>query len=141
MYYIGIDCGRHTGLALYDGAKKKLVECHTVALHQALMYVINASYEFGDALTVVFEDARQRKWLPRERTASEYRGRLQGAGSVKRDAAIWEEMLRDYDIRFDAVPPRPGLTKLTEAAFRGITGYTARTSNHARDAAMLVYGK
>ncbi|MBR1575873.1 MAG: hypothetical protein IJ654_05415 [Bacteroidales bacterium] len=90
---------------------------------------------------VVFEDARKRRFFQRERTEAEYRGHLMGAGSVKRDATIWEDALTDYGIPFEATPPRRGLTKWDATAFQRATGWTGRTSNHARDAALLVFGR
>ena len=64
-----------------------------------------------------------------------------GAGSVRRDCEIWEEFCNHYKIPFDAVPPRKGLTKWDADTFAKVTGYKGRTSNHARDAALLVFGK
>jgi hypothetical protein len=64
-----------------------------------------------------------------------------GAGSVKRDCSIWEEWCREYGIEFVCPPPRQGMTKLTDAYFRGLTGYDRRTNEHGRDAAMLVFGR
>jgi hypothetical protein len=92
-------------------------------------------------LQIVFEDARKRQWLPREKNLSEYRGKLMGAGSVKRDCEIWEEFCENYDIPYTAVPPRKGLTKWDAETFNKMTGWQGRTSNHARDAALLVWGK
>ena len=90
---------------------------------------------------VYFEDARQRKWLPKDTSSSEYRGHLMGAGSVKRDSVIWQDALTDWGIPFEMVPPRAGATKWDADTFARITGYKGRTSNHARDAALLVYGR
>ena len=105
-------------------------------IHQALIYVES----FGEReMKVYFEDARQRKWLPKDATSSEYRGHLMGAGSVKRDSVIWQDALTDWGIPFEMVPPRPGATKWDADTFRRVTGYKGRTSNHARDAALLVY--
>ncbi len=64
----------------------------------------------------------------------------QGAGSVKRDCKIWEDFLTDLDIPFEMVAPRKGMTKYSAAAFKKLTGYEGKTSEHARDAAMLVFG-
>lgn len=140
--FIGIDTGTHTGLAVWDGARRRFERLETWPLHRALLCV--KEYQdhcqaTGRTLTVVFEDARQRKWIPRELNVSEYRGKLMGAGSVKRDAVIWQEFLDDYKIRYENTPPRKGLTKLSPDAFARLTGWTGRTSNHARDAAMLVF--
>lgn len=141
MIYIGIDCGHDTGLAVWDTGRRVFRAVGTLPIHRALDAVKGWAADNPGQVRVVFEDARQRKWLPRETSASEYRGKLIGAGSVKRDAVIWQEFLEDKDIPFEAVPPRRGLTKWTPEAFEKVTGWKGRTSNHARDAAMLVFQK
>lgn len=142
MYWAGIDPGEHTGVAMYDGSQ--LVEVTTVQIHRALQMVasfVEVAQANGIPVKVVFEDARKRRWLPSEKNASEYRGRLMGAGSVKRDCTIWEDFLKDLGVDFIAQAPRAGMTKLSPEAFVRLTGWKGRTSNHARDAAMLVYGR
>ncbi len=89
MIWFGVDPGVNTGLAMWKDNELKVVE--TVNIIQAMSRVLAAWEASEDDVTVVFEDARQRQWLPRERNASEYRGKLMGAGSVKRDCEIWEE--------------------------------------------------
>lgn len=138
MTFIGIDTGTKTGFAVWDG--KRFLEIETLKLWQALDRVRRMK-EQGEDITVVFEDARQRKWLPREKSISEYRGKMIGAGSVKRDAVIWEEFCIDNGIKFFSVPPGKGLTKWSAQTFAEITGWQGRTSNHGRDAALLVYGR
>ena len=139
MIWFGIDPGVNTGVAMWKDGELKVVE--TVGIIQAMGRVLAAWEASDDDVTVVFEDARQRQWLPRERSASEYRGKLMGAGSVKRDCDIWEEFCDVYGIKFIAQPPRAGATKWDAETFRNVTGYTGRTSNHARDAAILVFGR
>lgn len=136
--WIGIDPGEHTGVAVWDSAAHCFVTVKTLALHRALELVRGWQ---SVAPRVIFEDARQRRWFPRERNASEYRGRLMGAGAAKRDAAIWEEFLKDSGIQYEARKPQAGATKWTPEYFARVTGYTGRTSEHARDAAVLVYGR
>ncbi len=138
MTFIGIDTGTKTGFAVWDG--KRFLEIETLKLWQALDRVRRMK-EQGEDITVVFEDARQRKWLPREKSISEYRGKMIGAGSVKRDAVIWEEFCIDNGIKFFSVPPGKGLTKWSAQTFAEVTGWQGRTSNHGRDAALLVYGR
>ncbi len=140
MLYIGIDPGTHTGLAVWDSDQKKFLELKTCSIVEAIDEVREIARVTAD-VTVIFEDAKQRKYLPRERSNSEYRGHLMGAGSVKRDCSIWEEALSKSGIRYYAIPPRKGLTKMQAATFRSLTGWKGRTSNHARDAAMLVIGR
>lgn len=138
MLAIGIDPGKNTGIAVWDTVTQTFLEIATVKIHAALLIVI-AQTASVDKIKVYFEDARQRQYLPRERNTSEYRGKLMGAGSVKRDSVIWQDALTDWGIPFEMVPPRAGATKWDADTFARLTGYKGRTSNHARDAALLVF--
>ena len=140
MIYIGIDPGTHTGVAIWDNKQQEFVELATIPIHQALLKVKNY-YNDNKGLSkicVVFEDARQRTWFGKDKNTN---AKLQGAGSIKRDCSIWEDFCKDYQIPYLAVPPMKGGTKLSEAYFKAISGWKGRTSNHARDAAMLVIGR
>ena len=139
MLLVGIDPGEHTGLAVYDPAARRLVECCTLPLHRALRRVEDLAA--AGEIRVVFEDARQRTWFAPERSRAEYRGKLMGAGAAKRDARIWEEFLQDRGIPFSARGPRAGATKWPADYWQRVTGWTGRTSEHARDAALLVFGQ
>ena len=139
MIYIGIDTGVHTGIAVWDSERKEFVMVDTLKIHEALQIV--SSYAYKDIpLCVRFEDARQRKWIPMSKNMTAELGRAQGAGYVKAHCHIWEDFLTDYRIPFEAIAPRRNVTKLSAEQFGRITGYKRRTSEHARDAAMLVYG-
>ena len=135
--FIGIDPGVNTGLAVWDTEKRALRFVDTLSILEAMSYIKTFREVISPDCRIVFEDARKRQWLPRERNLSEYRGKLMGAGSVKRDCEIWEEFCKR--VPFDAVPPRPGATKWSAESFARVTGWKGRTSNHARDAALLVY--
>lgn len=140
MIYIGIDTGSHTGFAVWDG--DHFIELDTKSISAAILETLRYAANFGrENVRVFIEDARLRTWIPREKGASEYRGKLMGAGSVKRDAAIWEEFCTEEEIPLVKVPPKNNTTKLSAAAFARITGWKGRTSEHARDAAMLVFGR
>lgn len=138
MLYIGIDTGSHTGFAVWSSELQKFLCIETLKIHQAMAEI--SKYGINN-VKVIFEDARKRKWIPRERDFAQVKGRAMGAGSVKRDCTIWEEFLRDKGIDFEAIPPRKGLTKLSAEQFRQLTKWKRRTSEHSRDAAMLVFGK
>ena len=77
----------------------------------------------------------QRKWFGKTD-----RERLQGVGSVKRDSSIWEEFCDYYSIEYMLIAPKNNRTKTTAAEFKKMTGWEGRTSEHSRDAAMLVWG-
>ena len=140
MICIGIDPGTHTGVAIWDSKRKAFIELSTIPIHQALQKVMKYHSENKGRcdIYVVFEDARQRTWFGKDKNTN---AKLQGAGSIKRDCSIWEDFCRDYQIPYIAVAPIKGGTKLSEAYFKAVTGWDKRTSNHARDAAMLVIGR
>ncbi len=138
MIVVGIDPGIHTGLAVWDPPPRQFLEIRTVGIVAAMEYLSEIRQDRGIGL-LVFEDARQRTWIPREKDIRQVKGRAMGAGSVKRDCSIWEEWCKAKGIQFVATRPKTGLTKLTDAYFRGLTGYDRRTNDHGRDAAMLVF--
>lgn len=137
MIFIGIDTGKHTGVAVWNSDERQFIDIKTMMLHQALQLVITMCQIWKrENVMVLFEDARQRKWFGADSNA-----KMQGAGSVKRDASIWEEFCTDYGIPFRALPPAHGATKLKPDYFKALTGWRGKTSEHARDAAMIVFGR
>lgn len=137
MICIGIDPGTHTGIAIWDTREGKFLSLETLPIHQAMVKVMVWKDNVGDDLQVVFEDARQRTWFGHGDTNA----KLQGAGSVKRDCSIWEDFCRDYNISYWAKPPIKGATKVSSSYFKTISHWPGRTSEHSRDAAMLVIGR
>lgn len=136
MIYIGIDPGTHTGVAVWDSRDGEFLSLETLPIHRALQEVYKWRQRPVE-IQVVFEDARQRTWFGKGDASA----KLQGAGSVKRDCSIWEDFCKDYNIPYLAVPPVKGATKVSAPYFRLLSNYQGRTSNHARDAAMLVLGR
>lgn len=141
-FWIGIDTGTTTGLAVYDRLDCRLV-CVTSGTITQMMKKIRYWTELkGSDLGVFvrFEDARLRKYIPAMPNESRERGRREGAGSVKRDAKIWEDFLLEEGIPFEAVAPKDNVTKINAAKFKGMTGWKEQTNEHERDATFLVYG-
>ena len=135
MIWIGIDPGTHTGIAVWDSKQEAFTAIHTLPIHKALAFVLNEFYT-NKEVEVLFEDARLRKWYGEQTNA-----KIQGAGSIKRDCTIWEEFLTDYKIPFHAIAPHKGMTKMNEEYFKMVAHWDKKTSNHARDAALLVLGR
>lgn len=133
--YIGIDPGTHTGIAVWSHKEQRFFMLGTKTMYEATEDIINLVNKHGrDNIFVRFEDARKRNWF-----GNSGREQLQGAGSIKRDCSLWEEFLTSKGIPFVPVSPKSNRTKMKPEAFAKYTGWAKRTSEHARDAAMLVF--
>ena len=139
MLYIGIDTGVNTGVAVWSCRSKRLLEVETMKIHEAMklvrQYKTSADAGFYKGILVCVEDARLRKWFGKNSNA-----KLQGAGSIKRDAKIWEDYLIDMEIDFKLICPSKGMTKMKAEPFKKLTGWKGKTNSHSRDAALLVFG-
>lgn len=134
---IGIDTGVHTGFAVWHSDTKYLAEVSTLTITQAMERVkMIADIRGKDNIRLFIEDARQRKWF-----GNAGREKLQGAGSVKRDSRIWEDWCREQGLQYRMVAPKNNRTKLTASQFKLLTKWMGATSEHARDAALLVFGR
>ena len=132
-YAIGIDPGTRTGFAVWDLDKKqweRIVTLDDLTTEAAVLdYAKNAD------CFVVVEDARQRKWF-----GNTGRERLQGAGHAKAAAGRWERFLKHHKIPFAMQKPGKTWKGATLAAtWTKVTGWKGKTSDHARDAAWLVF--
>lgn len=137
--YIGIDPGIHTGVAIWDKTSRRLEVVDTMTITRALELVtsnVELCKAFGGEVVVYIEDARKRTWF-----GSSNREKLQGAGSVKRDCSIWETFCDELGVERRKIAPKHNTTKLTASQFKVLTQWQGRTSDHARDAAMLIFGR
>lgn len=140
-YYIGIDCGVNTGLSVWNKKVRRLEVCESCSIIEAMNFITGfISVGKNEQVMVRVEDARLRKWIPQGKNEKEERGRREGAGFVKRDASIWEEFLKINSIPYEMVAPKNNKTKVKAEYFRQLTGWQESTNQHARDAAMLVFG-
>lgn len=137
MIIIGIDTGVHTGFAVWDSKTKCLLRVETLTITQAMNRVRELCNANGiDNVVLFIEDARQRNWF-----GNAGREKLQGAGSVKRDCSIWETFCQEQGIKYRMVAPKNNRTKLSAVQFKIITGWQGRTTEHSRDAAIMVFGR
>jgi hypothetical protein len=112
-----------------------LIAVDTLRIYPAMKRV-HVLWESGHLAMVCWEDASKRRWFGKK-------GRevLQGAGSIKRDCAIWREFFQEFGIPNQAIPPQVGGTKWSAEYFARVTGWDKRTSEHGRDAAVLILGR
>ncbi len=132
---IGIDPAVNTGFAVWSPTEKKLVHVSSMPIHKGVEYFMHMLPEVKASTLVRVEDARLRRWF-----GSSGPERWKGAGSIMRDCKIWEDFLTEIGIDVSLVPPKNNRTKLKADAFKALTGYDAKTNEHGRDAAMLVFG-
>lgn len=130
---IGIDPGTNTGFSVVLRGELNNVE--TTTIFKALTVVSGLRQKYPpDSILVRFEDARLRTWFGKSGPE-----KWKGAGSIMRDCAIWEETLTALGIPFEKVAPKE-VKETTAEYFNKLTGWTGRTSIHAREAAWLILG-
>lgn len=135
LVLVGIDTGTDTGIGLRIGNE---VSVFSLKIHKALKFIESLITE--DRVHIRVEDARKRKWF-----GNNSKAKKQGAGSIKRDAVIWEDFLNDLKeqsnglLTFEMIHPIKGGTKLSASQFKALTGITTRTNQHGRDAYMIIH--
>jgi hypothetical protein len=139
-YIIGIDPGTKTGVAVWDRDIKDFALLGTFSLIQAFVelkpFISSVVYRFP----VLMRCENPNTWRPfNGRNDKAAASRIQGAGSVKRDFAIWKEIADYYTVPFEPVSLQSSQKKVSADYFKKLTGIEKRTSEHARDAAMMVF--
>lgn len=146
-YLIGIDPGRKNGLAIicvFD--EEKHMDLMTaeglVMLFTYLDLHIETNLPQAYTTFIRVEDARQRGGGKDARLSDAKR---QGAGSVKAVCREIETYLEQQKVKYpglidyEMTPPVRNGTKWPAKQFKQITGYPGKTSQHSRDAAMLIW--
>lgn len=139
-YYIGIDPGVNTGFAVWCTSLRSFLFVSRSSILEVMEIVHAFSQMESMTVFVRIEDARQRRWIPKQKNEKAERGRNRGAGSVMRDCQIWEEFCKKHGIAYEMVAPKNNKTKMSAAYFKSISGFGGKTNEHGRDAAALVIG-
>lgn len=135
MILFGIDCGVTTGVGVWDARHKEVLDIKTGTLPEMYGYIRRFAETFNDDFVLRIEDARKRKWF-----GNNSNSKIQGAGSIKRDSQLWEQICEYEGWKYQLIHPIKGATKLKHEQFCRITKWDGRTNEHGRDATMLVYG-
>jgi len=147
MLYIGIDAGVSTGLCLYNPLNKQIINIETttfwgvIELIETLLLCRNRNM-----IKVFVEDPSQNKPVFGRKVFGQNAKKIQkiaqNVGQNKREATLIMEYCERNKIPFQGIKPTKNThTKLDKDKFQRITGYDKRTSEHGRDACMLVYGR
>jgi hypothetical protein len=132
-YEIGIDPGTKTGISIVENGV--LISVQTCGIIKA-MAIIRDIFESGNRnFALHVENPNFRKHF-----GQTGREKLQGAGSIKRDFAIWQEFADSLGIPLHPVAPAAiGSQFDNVAVFQAATGWKGVTSQHARDAVKIVF--
>lgn len=143
MVYIGIDPGKHTGIAVWNTGTKTL-EVHTFTFWQAIKFLETKKIEY-EVLNIkwkaILEDPNKNQPIFEKVGVANAAAKLriaQNVGSNKRDAQLLHEFLELYEI--DTTLVKPITSKWKREDFLKFTKYSGPASQHAIDAAKLVYG-
>lgn len=130
---VGIDPGINTGMAIYNRQSKKIEKIFPALTMGDAQEQLLAIMKENPDLLVVLEDARK-KVVPKKFRKPE---RAYGAGHVRAMCYMWEDWLTRNGFTFMLVTPLRA--KLSKCDLEKYTGYSGLTSQHGRDAAMLVF--
>ncbi len=142
QYFIGLDPGAETGLAVWDPKREVFArELMTTSFWSA--YDLVMTYPPATVLVVLEDPSKNRSTfhhgVPRSEQAARKRERIsRNVGSNQREAQLLASGLERQGYRVRRVRPRS--SKLGADLFKKITRYQGHPSEHARDAAMLVFG-
>lgn len=139
VVHVGIDPGVNVGFALSH--KGKLLQLATLSFWEVVAE-LEALAE-GARIHVYIEDPNANRPTFHKKGADNAAKRekiSQNVGMNKRDAQLLIQKVELLGVSVVPIPPRG--SKITDAAlFRKLTGWEATSSQHARDAAMLVLGR
>lgn len=133
-YYIGIDPGVITGIAIWDSPNKKFLYISSGKILDVMDMVEKAI--ISKNVFIKCEDPRLAVY---GRGKKDY-NIAQGAGSIKRDAQIWEDFLKKHNADFIMLRPAKAFNKWKADKFQTLTKWDGVTNGHGRDAAMVVFG-
>ena len=133
MVLIGLDPGVHTGLAVFqNGALVELATIHPASIRSALVQ--------WSPKRVVFEDSRLQghAWTTHAARAAALK-MARNIGEVDGYCRIIVEHCDELGIAAHGISPKGKGAKMDADSFRELTGWTGRTNQHERDAAMVCW--
>lgn len=128
---MGIDPGASTGIAIYHGGK--LASLHTVEPHQLESIISTAGL-------VVYEDSRLISHMfttVKSRPAALKMAR--NVGEIDAWCKLIVAICDRIGIPANGISPKHKGAKLDAAQFKAATGWTERSNQHERDAAMVAW--
>lgn len=156
LYYIGIDPGLNTGLAVWSTINKKFILLKTSDFWGAIDLIkdfrskidnneLFIRIEAPQLISTIFDNRINGKKQAQKLKIA------QNVGQNKKESLLLEQYCIKKELNFNMVRPTARTSAKTilsmrpkhETAaqcFNRITGWCGRSSEHSRDAGMLVYG-
>lgn len=144
-YLVGIDPPK--GFALYDRVERRLLRLETTDFWGLIVLLKNVhSSAIRDDNAVYIECPQYNKpvWFTNKSRASRKSFDVQlrvaqNVGMNKQCAKLLVEWCKDHLLDVvECVPGKRSITKMKAGPFNKLTGWTKQSSEHARDAAMLL---
>lgn len=132
MLVLGVDPGKHTGVAAYDPSVRKLVEVYTSTFWDAASRISEWTgvviIELPDTKHIWHQGAKNKNAILRTGA---------NVGACVREA----ELLIQYAgmLKIPCVIQKP-MGKISSSEFKRITKWEGQTNQHGRDAGMLCFG-
>ena len=146
-YFIGLDPGISTGFCMYDKTFKQIIKLATVEFWELFDALDEIKRLAPDQVKFIIENSALNK-PTFVKGGGDTQKKMQkisrNVGSNQRESTLLIEGIRRYGFHVIEVKPtgsRGVKRKWSEETFQKITGYKGRSSQHARDAAMLVFGR
>ncbi len=136
-YFIGLDAGVNCGVAVWNVAGERFDRLETLDFWRAFETVL--TFDPSEVIIIIEDPSQNAPLFDKGVRGARKRERLaQTVGGVKRESTLLADGLARKGYRVRRIRPRT--RKLGADTFRRLTKHQGRTSQHARDAGMLVYG-
>lgn len=147
MIYVGIDPGVHTGVCAWDSKAKKIILIKTMDFWEVIDFFEGQAHsDHENAFTVVIENSALNK-PTFVKSGGDTNLKMQkisrNVGSNQRESVLLIEGIKRLGFTVQEIRPtgKQGTKRKWSAEyFKKLTGIS-KASQHARDAAMLVFGR
>jgi hypothetical protein len=133
---MGIDPGKHTGIAVYDQGKFiNIFDCNT---YEAILFLQENKTNIKQV--IIESSSRQSHiWNTKEMNKGSFGRRARNTGSVDGKVDIFREFCIKENIEIREISPLQKGSKWTKEQFKMfVPEWTKQTNEHQRDAAKLV---
>lgn len=135
-YAIGIDVGIINGFSIWDRQLEKLEVVTSCKLFELFIEIQDWQNKTVEDIEVFIENPNTWKPFTKPNPSEQ-----QGAGAVKQTYKHIVEFLEFKQIQFTPTKIQGNLKKLNRATFEKYTKWSKVTNEHARDSAMIVFGR